>query len=184
MHPFITQNKDEFKAVIEHLKKELRQLRTGQANPSLVEDIPVSAYDSTMEIKGLASINTIDTKTLVIDPWDKGLIQNIEKAIRDADIGVSPVVDGNVIRIVLPQMTEENRKKLVKVMREKLEEAKVGIRKVRESLRDTVLRQEKNKEISEDEKYKLFDEIDKITKEFTSEVEEIGQNKEKEIMTI
>lgn len=184
MHPFITQKKTEFDAVIDHLKKELSTLRTGQASPSLVEDIPVSAYGSTMEIKGLASISTQDSKTILIDPWDKGLLQSIEKAIRDADIGISPVVDGHVIRIVLPQMTEENRTKLVKVVKEKLEDAHVGIKKVREALREEVMKREKDKELSEDEKFKLFDEIDKITKEFNATVEDVGAKKETEIMTI
>ena len=184
MHPFIIQRKPEYEAVIDHLKKELSTLRTGQASPSLVEDIPVSAYDSTMEIKGLASIQTQDTKTLIIDPWDKGLIQAIEKAIRDADIGVSPVVDGAVIRIIMPQMTEENRVKLVKLAKEKLEEARIVIRKVRENARDSVIKIEKDSEISEDEKYKIFDEIEKVTKEFTQKIEDIGKTKEEEIMKI
>jgi len=184
MHPFLTEKKSEFQGVIDHLKKGLTQLRTGQASPSLVEDIPVSAYDSTMEIKGLASISTQDSKTLIIDPWDKGLLQAIEKAVRDADIGISPVADGGIIRIMMPQMTEENRVKLVKVMKERLEEARVGLRSVREHLRDAVMKMEKEKDLSEDEKFKLLDEVDKLTKEFTTEVENIGKKKEDEIMTI
>lgn len=184
MHPLINEKQADYEAVIDHLKKELATLRTGQASPALVEDIPVSAYDSTMEIKGLASISTQDTKTIIIDPWDKGLLQAIEKGIRDADIGISPVVDGTVIRIVLPMMTEENRVKLVKVVKEKLEEARVGLRKVREAIREDVIKQEKEKEISEDEKFKLFDEVEKSTKEFMAKVEELGEKKEHEIMTI
>lgn len=159
-------------------------LRTGQASPSIVEEVSVSAYDSIMELKGLASITTLDTKTLIVDPWDKGLIQNIEKGIRDADLGISPVVDGNIIRIVMPLMTEENRIKLVKIVKDKLEDAQIGIRKVRESVRDSVMKQEKSKEISEDEKFKMYDEADKLTKEFSGKIDEIGKRKESEIMTI
>jgi len=120
----------------------------------------------------------------VIDPWDKGLIKNIEKGIRDAGVGLSPVVDGTVIRIMMPPMTEDNRKSMVKKMKEYLEDARIRNRQVREEAREQVLKMEKEKEISEDDKFKLFDEIDKMTKEYNDSVESIGKNKEEEIMTI
>jgi len=160
------------------------QLRTGRATPALVEDIPVSAYDAVMEIKGLASISVPDAKTLIIDPWDKALTQNIEKGIRNAGIGLSPVVDGTVIRIMMPPMTEDNRKQMVKRMKEMLEDAKVRIRSVREDVRGDVIAQEKAKDISEDEKFKLIDSIDEMTSSFTENVVSIGQSKEQEIMTV
>lgn len=184
MHIVLNQKKPAFDATIEHLHKELGALRTGRATPALVEDISVNAYDATMEIKGLASIQTQDSKTLVIDPWDKGLIKNIEKGIRDAGVGLSPVVDGTVIRIMMPPMTEDNRKSMVKKMKEYLEDARIRNRQVREEAREQVLKMEKEKEISEDDKFKLFDEIDKMTKEYNDSVESIGKNKEEEIMTI
>ena len=184
MHTLLVEKKPEFQAAVEHFQKELASLRTGRATPMLIEDIKVSAYDSPMEIKGLASISVQDSKTLIVDPWDKSLLQAIEKAIRDEDIGISPAVDGTVIRIVLPMMTEENRKRLVKQMKEKVEETKVRIRGVRESMRDQINQMEKEKEISEDEKFKMFDELDKLTKETTTQVEEAGAKKEVEIMTV
>ena len=184
MHPLLSQQKPAFESAIDHLQKELSSLRTGRATPALVEDIPVSAYDSTMEIKGLASLTVQDAKTLVIDPWDKALLPSIEKGIRDAGIGLSPVVDGEIIRIMVPPMTEENRKQMVKVAKEKLEDARIRVRGVREGLRETIQKQEKEKEISEDEKFKLLDELDKLTKEFTDQVGQIGAQKEEEIMTV
>ncbi len=184
MHQLLSGKKPEFQAAIDHLHKELGALRTGRATPALVEDIPVSAYDSMMEIKGLASISAQDAKTLVIDPWDKGLIRNIEKGIRDAGVGLSPVVDGSTIRIMMPPMTEDNRIAMVKKMKEYLEEAKIRIRGVREDVREGVISMEKEKEISEDEKYKLFDEIENLTREFTLEIESVGKRKEEEIMTV
>lgn len=184
MHPILTQKKPSYAAAIDQLHKELSQLRTGRATPALVEDVPVSAYDSTMEVKGLASISALDAKTLIIDPWDKGLIQNIEKGIRDANLGISPVVDGEVIRIIMPPMTEENRKQMVKRMKEMVEDARIRIRGVREELRDEVNKQEKAKDISEDEKFKLFDEIDKMTKEYNDEIGSIAKAKEEEIMKV
>lgn len=184
MHAVLTQKKPAYEASLDHLKKELSSLRTGRATPALVEDIPVSAYDGTMEIKGLASIMAQDAKTLIVDPWDKALLQNIEKGIRDAGIGISPVVDGTVIRMVMPPMTEDNRKDMVKKMKEFLEEARIRIRQVREDARDQVNKMEKEKEISEDEKFKLFDEIDKMTKEYNEQIDVVGKKKEEEIMTI
>lgn len=184
MHALLNQKKPVFESVIDHLQKELAGLRTGRATPALVEDISVSAYDALMEIKGLASIQTQDAKTLIIDPWDKSLLRNIEKGIRDAGVGLSPVVDGTVIRIVMPSMTQENRKTMVKKMKEHLEDTRIALRQVREETRDAAGKMEKDKQISEDEKFKLLDEIDKMTKEFTELVEEIGTKKENEIMTV
>ncbi len=180
MHPFVQEKKSEFQAAIDHLQTELASLRTGRATPQLVENIRVEAYGSAMELKSMASINVQDAKTIVIEPWDKSLLQAIEKAIRDADIGISPAVDGQIVRINLPQMTEETRKKLVKIMREKCEEARIALRGVREDARDAV----KKQEIGEDEKFKMLDELDQATKDYTSLVEEIGEKKEEEIMTV
>ncbi len=184
MHAVIEEQRPKFAKAVEYLQGELSSIRTGRATPALVEDLMVEAYGAQTPIKGLASINVPDSKTLVIDPWDKGVIKDIEKAVRDADLGISPAVDSNVIRLVMPEMTEENRKEMVKKMKEKLEEARVSIRAAREEVRSKVTQMEKDKEISEDEKYKLQEEIDKTTKEYTDQVEEIGKAKEQEIMTI
>lgn len=184
MHSLLNQKKPVFESVIDHLQKELGGLRTGRATPALVEDIAVSAYDAMMEIKGLASIQTQDAKTLVIDPWDKSLLKNIEKGIRDAGVGLSPVVDGTVIRIAMPLMTEENRRAMVKKMKEHLEDARIALRQVREDARDAATKMEKEKHVSEDEKFKLLDEIDKMTKEFNGRIDAVGEKKEEEIMTV
>ena len=184
MHAYLNSKKPEFQITIEHLQKELGSLRTGRATPALVEDIKVSAYGSIMEIRGLASLNVPDSKTVVIDPWDKSLIQNIEKGIRDAGVGLSPVVDGNVLRIMVPQMTEENRKQIVKIMKEKLEEARIRTRGIREEIREEIMRKEKEKEFSEDEKFKLFDELEKLTKDYNEQITQMGDNKEQEIMSV
>jgi ribosome recycling factor len=184
MHPLLSEKKGAFDAAITHLQKELSSLRTGRANPSLVESIPVSAYGSVMEVKAVASISVPDARTIIIDPWDKSLVQAVEKAIRDADIGLSPAVDGGVVRLNIPSMTEETRKKLVKVLHERLEECRVGIRQIREKAREETLRMEKEKRLGEDEKFKMLDELDKMTKDFTARAEEVGAKKEKEIMTV
>ena len=131
MHVILTDKKPIFDSAVEHLQKELGALRTGRATPALVEDIVVNAYDTMMEIKGLASIQTSDARTLVIEPWDKSLTKNIEKAIRDAGTGLNPLVDGTSIRIIMSSMTEDNRKQMVKKMKEIIEEAKIAVRQIR-----------------------------------------------------
>lgn len=184
MHPFLTERKPAFDAVMDHLSKELGALRTGRASPAMVEDIKVMAYDALMDLKSVASIAVPDARSLAIQPWDKSLVQAIEKAIRDANIGLNPSVDGDTIRLTMPQMTEESRKKLAKMMKEKLEDARVSLRRVREEAREVISKREKEKAIAEDEKYKVFEELDKVTKEYVQRVEDAGAKKEEEIMTI
>lgn len=184
MHPFLSQKKSLFDGHIDRLAKELSGLRTGRASPALVEQVKVSAYDSMMELNALASITVQDARTLLIQPWDKGLAQAIEKAIRESGLGLNPSADGGAIRITLPQMTEENRKELVKTMKEKVEEAKVGLRRSREEVRASVIAMEKEKQMSEDEKFKLLDELDKLVKDVAQKMDEIAGKKEAEIMTV
>jgi ribosome recycling factor len=184
MANFINEHEGEFKKAIEHFKGEITSLRTGRATPALVEDIQVEAYDGKMEIKGLASINVPDPKTITIDPWDKSLLQNIEKAINDSDVGISPVVDGTLIRLSLPPMTEENRKEKVKVLKQKAEQARISVRGIREKVRDAIIKAEEDKEISEDDKFKMQEELDKFVADQNKEIENITTEKEKEIMTI
>ena len=184
MSVMLTQYKPEFEAVIEHMRGELVQMRTGRATPAIVEDLMVEAYGAPMTIKGTASVNVADAKTLVIEPWDKGLLKAIEKAIQESNIGINPVVDGKVVRLVMPPMTEESRKQLVKVMKEKLEQARVSLRGVREKAREEVVGMEKEKEIGEDEKFRLLEELEKMVKDSNEKVKEIGEKKEEEINVV
>jgi ribosome recycling factor len=184
MHPFLSQQQSPFQAALEHLHKEFGALRTGRATPALVENVKISAYDSVMELKSVASINVQDAKTILVEPWDKSLIQAIEKGIRDADLGVSPVVDKQTVRVTLPSMTEENRKQLVKIVKEKSEEARIAVRGARENVREAVLKMEKDKAIGEDDKFKMLDELDQLTRDFNQKIEDLAQKKEVEIMTV
>lgn len=184
MHPTIQSKKQEFQAPVDYLQKELSSLRTGRANPAVLEDIAVPAYDSTMELKAVASITVQDPTTMLVTPWDKTLLQAVEKAIRDADIGLNPAVEGEAIRISIPPMTEETRMKIVKKSKEMVEEAKVAVRKLREKVREDVIKMEKDKEMGEDEKFKALEELDSLTKEYTAKVDELGTKKENEIMTV
>lgn len=184
MASIIKEHQAEFQKATDHFKTEIGTLRTGRATPALVEDIPVEAYDQKMELKGLASISAPDPKTIVIDPWDKNIIKSIEKAITEADIGVSPVVDGTVVRLNMPPMTEENRKDMVKILKQRAEQAHIAVRGVREKIRDLVIKSEENKEIGEDERFRLLEELDKEVVEINKQIDQISDEKEKEIMTI
>jgi ribosome recycling factor len=180
----INDYKDNFVKSIEYLKHDITSLRTGRATPALVEDIMVEAYGTKQPLKATASISVQDAKTIAVEPWDKGLMQAIEKAISSSDIGINPVNDGKLIRLNLPELSKDRRQDLIKVLHKKLEEARVAIRKIREEIREGIQRQEKDKVISEDERYSLQDELEKLVKEYNEKIKVIGEEKEKEINTI
>jgi ribosome recycling factor len=176
--------KPQFAQVIEHLEKELHNLRSGRANASMVEDLPVEVYGSMMELKGVASISVPDAKTIQIEPWDKNNVKDIEKAIQASSLGLNPNVSGTTIRLVMPPMTEENRKALVKVLGQKAEQARISLRNVREEVREQISSDEKEKMIGEDEKFRMFEQLDKVVADYNAQVERISNEKEEEIMTI
>ena len=177
----VERNKEEFEKAIEHLKSEIVTLRTGRATPALVEDVTVVAYETKQPLKAVASISVTDAKTLTIDPWDKTLIPVVEAALSGSQLGFNPVNDGKVIRLPLPELTQERRQELIKILHQKLEHARITIRQIREDVRKEIEQAEKNKDIGEDERYKMQDELDKVVKEYNDIVKEMGENKEKEV---
>lgn len=176
--------KPDFENVLAHLARELHAIRSGRANSSLIEHINVEAYGSMMDIKSLASISIPDAKTIQIEPWDKTVIKEIEKALIAANLGMSPSVAGTVIRLALPPMTEENRRDTVKIVHQKGEHARIGIRNVRESVRETILKNEKDKIISEDERFRLLDLLETHIAELNQKIDASVKKKEEEILTI
>ncbi len=176
--------KEEVDAALAHLKTELASIRTGRANPMLVEDISVVAYDMKQPMKNVATITTPDPKTIMIAPWDKGVLGEIEKAITSAKIGLNPVNDGNVVRVPIPALTEETRKELVKTVKQRLENVRIRIRKSRDDVRGKISAQEKSGEITEDQKFADQAKLDDIVKEANATIETMGKEKEKEIMTV
>lgn len=183
MH-IVTEHKEQSEKVVDHLKQDISVLRTGRATPAIVEDIVVEAYGSRQPLKSVASISVADAKTLNIEPWDKSLMQAVEIGLRNSSLGISPVNDGKLIRLPLPTLTTERRAELIKVLHQKLEAAKIQLRKVREDSRSAIEKMEKNKEMGEDEKFKFFDEIEKSVKEYNDKIKMVGEDKEKEINTI
>jgi ribosome recycling factor len=184
MNPILLTGKDEFQLIMEHLKKELSGIRTGRANSAVVENIMIDAYGSQMPVKGVASIGVPDSRTITIEAWDKSLLKEIEKGIRDAGVGLNPTNEGTLLRISMPQMTEETRRQLTKVVGEKSEEAREKIRGTREDVKSLIISAMNDGDVTEDERYHLQDELEAMVGGFNDQIKELADDKEKEMMTI
>lgn len=181
---YISQYSSEFEKSIDFLKKDISSLRTGRATTSLVEDISIEAYGIRQPLKAVGTIAVPDPKTVTVSPWDKSMLANIEKGIRDSSLGINPVNNGVQIILAMPALTSERRAELIKVLHQKLENAKITIRKTREDVRDMIIAAEKDKEISEDDKFKSLEELDKMVKDYNEKIKAVGEEKEKEINNI
>lgn len=166
------------------LKRDLSTLRAGRATPSLLDKITVDYYGTPTPINQLANVSVPEPRLLVIQPWDKKAVADVERAIMKSDLGLTPNSDGNVIRLAIPQLTEERRKDLVKISKKKAEEGRVAIRNIRRDANEDLKKKEKSSEITEDELHKSQDEIQKMTDRFIEEVEKVLNVKEKEIMEV
>jgi ribosome recycling factor len=184
MHQTILDNKEQFDKTIEFLKSDVNTLRTGRISPSIVEKIKVEAYGTVSELLQLASISSPEPQTIAIKPWDKGVLKDIERALQISDLNINPVMDSDLIRLNFPPLTEERRKDLVKVLHKKLEEGRIILRGQREKIKDEVMALEKDKQMSEDEKFQALKDLDNMTKEYNDKIKELGDKKEQEIMTI
>ncbi len=176
--------KDRMGKSIESLKREYSRLRTGRASISLLDGIRVSYYDTPTPLNQMASLAVPEPRLIVIQPWDKTAIEDIEKAILKSELGLTPINDGKVIRISIPPLTEERRKELVKVARKMSEENKVAIRNIRRDANEMLKDLKKEKEITEDDLYRSQEEVQKATDQFISQVDELCAAKEKEILEI
>ncbi len=177
-------SEDRMKKAIEHLTKELASLRAGRANPGMLDKIMVDYYGEPTPLNQLANITVPEARLLVIQPWDKHSIADIEKAIMKSDLGINPSNDGNVIRLAIPQLTEERRKDLVKLVKKRGEEAKVAVRNIRREANDMIKQAEKEKLVSEDEEKKGNEDIQKITDKGVKEIDAILYAKEKDVMEV
>jgi ribosome recycling factor len=173
-----------FDKSIDVFKDELKKMRTGRATVALIEDIKVDYYNNLTPLKQVATLTTPDATTILVNPWDKGLIKNIEKAIVSSGLGFGVSTDGNVVRVTIPPLTEERKKEIVKLLHSKAEEAKVAIRNVRHKYLEEVRDAKKEAHVSEDLEKKYEQEIDKITHEYLDKIEKLMKEKEKEIMEV
>lgn len=166
------------------LHHNLGAIRTGRANPAMVEDIQVEAYGSTMPLNQLANISVPESRMLVIQPWDKGSIKSIEKAIMTSDLGITPNSDGIVIRLAIPTLTEERRKQMVKQGHGMVEDAKISVRNIRRDAMQSLKALMTDKEISEDDERRAQEHLETLTKKFVDRSDEIGKAKEAEVLEV
>jgi ribosome recycling factor len=166
------------------LKKELASMKAGRANPTILDRVEVEYYGSMVPISQVGNISAPEPRIILIQPWEKSSLKTIEKAILKSDLGLTPSNDGTVIRLIIPELTEETRKNLVKNVKKAGEEAKVAVRSIRRDSNDKIKALKKNSEISEDDMKKAEDDIQKKTDNFIKEIDKIIESKEKEIMSV
>jgi ribosome recycling factor len=180
----MTDLKDRMDKSVEALKGQLASFRTGRANPDLLSRIMVSCYGSMVPLKQLANITVPDNRVLQISVFDKTMVKDVDKAIQLSDLGMNPSIDGSTLRLRLPELTEDRRKDLVKQVKKVLEEAKISLRNIRRDAVDDLKKQEKAKELPEDESKRLQEDIQKLTDKYITTLESLVKDKETEIMTL
>lgn len=184
INDLMNEAEERMKKTVEVLRKELAAVRAGRANPAMLEKVMVDYYGTPTPVNQLANISVPEPRLLVIQPWDKSSIQTIEKAILKSDLGLTPASDGTVIRLVIPQLTEERRTQLVKTVRKKAEESRVAIRNIRRDINEAIKKIEKEKTVSEDEAKKGQEKVQRLTDKYIKDVDEVLEKKEKEIMEV
>ena len=184
MNEVILESSDKMEKSVEAFKNELAKIRTGRASLSILDGIFVDAYGSSMPLNQVGTITIPESRLIVIQPWDPQMLPAIEKAIQKSGIGLNPMGDGKVIRLNIPQLTEERRKELVKSVKKISEEFRVAIRNIRRDAIETLKKQKKDKEISEDELFKFQDEAQIETDLYIKEIDEVTAHKEKEVMEV
>lgn len=172
------------RASVEGLKKELATLRTGHASPALVEHIKVDYAGVPTPLNQIASISVPEARLIVIQPWDRNSVPNIEKAILKSDLGLNPATSGNLIRITIPQLSEERRQELIRVVRKRAEERRIAVRNLRHEAVNEVKELEKAKEISQDELKRALNQLQKLTDAFILDIDRIGKDKEAELLEV
>jgi ribosome recycling factor len=175
---------DRMKKAVGALKRELATIRTGRAQPSLVDHVRVDYYGTPTPLNQLATVSAPEARLLTIQPWDRQSLGTIEKAIQKSDLGLNPTNDGQIIRLVIPQLTEERRKELVKLVHRRVEEGRVAVRNVRRDCLEQLRRLEKEKEISEDDDRRAQERLQKLTDQFVKDIDGLGHEKEEELLEV
>jgi ribosome recycling factor len=169
---------------LDAVRREFATVRTGKATPALLDTVRVDAYGAKMPLNQVATVHTPEPSLLVVQPFDKTLLQDVERAIQSADLGLNPANDGNIIRIPIPPLNEERRREYVKLLHKLAEDGKVSIRHARHSARDDIQKRMKEHEIGEDHGHRQLEEVEKITHEYTDRIDEMLKAKEAEVMAI
>ncbi|MFA5184287.1 MAG: ribosome recycling factor [Patescibacteria group bacterium] len=184
MNQYLQDKQSEFSNALDFFKKEIAALRTGRANPAVLDAIQVEAYGVLNPLNAVGNIAVSDARSIVIAPWDKGVIKSIEKAIVEANLGLGVVNEGDKIRLTVPPLTEENRKELVKKLNEKMEKVRIILRGARDNVKNAVEKAFADKEMSEDDKFRFIKELDEFSAKKNEELKDIRDRKEKDIMEI
>lgn len=169
---------------LDALKNDLGKVRTGRAHTGLLDHVQVDYYGSLVPIAQVANVNLVDARTIGVQPWEKTMVGKVEKAIREADLGLNPATQGDLIRVPMPMLTEERRKELIKVVRHEGENAKVAVRNLRRDANNTLKEALKKKEVSEDDERRAQDEIQKLTDRYVADVDKMLAEKEKDLMAV
>jgi len=180
----LAQAEEKMKRVVDHLKSEFNTIRTGRASPAILGAVKVQYYGSDLPVNQVGSISIPEPRLIVITPWDKSVLPEVEKAILKADIGITPQNDGSVIRLPIPQLTEERRKDIIKNLSKLSENHKILLRNDRRDMIEQVKKKFDEKKITEDDKFKLQDELQKLTESYIKKIDEVQLHKEKEVMEI
>ncbi len=183
-HEIIKDTEKRMQKSVEAIREELAKIRTGKASPSMLDPVRVEAYGSSMPLNQVATISTPDPRLIVIQPWDKSLIDAIEKGILKADLGLNPSNDGTVIRVPIPPLNEERRQEYVRICRKITEDGRIAVRNIRRNANEHIKKLEKNHEISEDESHRLQDQVQEITDKYIKQLDQILKHKEEEIMEV
>jgi ribosome recycling factor len=184
MNQFLQNKQNEFAGALDFFKKEVSTLRTGRANPAVLDSVQVEAYGVMNPVNAVGNIAVSDARSIVIVPWDKTVSKAIEKAIIDAGLGMGVTNEGDKIRLTVPALTEENRKALVKTLNEKMEKTRIILRQVRDSVKSAIEKAYGDKEFSEDDKFRFMKELDEFSAKKNDELKDIRDRKEKDIMEI
>lgn len=184
MNQYLSAKNSEFVAAVDFFKKDISTLRTGRANPAMLEGVSVEAYGAHTPINGVANISVADAKSLTVTPWDKNIMKDLEKALVEANLGMGIVNEGEKVRLTIPPMNEENRKDLVKKTNEKMEKAKISLRQLRDEVKGAIEDAAADKAFSEDDKFRFMKELDEATTKFSDQLKELRDKKEADIMEV
>ncbi len=184
MENLLNETRSKMDKAVDHLGREFKKVRTGRANPSMLDSVMVDYYGNPTPVNQVGNVTVPEPQMIVITPWEKNILSEIERAIQKADLGITPQNDGNVVRLPIPPLTEERRKDLVKQVKKMTEESKVGIRAARKDANDALKQMLKDKEISEDDEKKQLVKVQELTDVVNKKVDELTDEKEKELMEV
>ena len=185
MSQILSELKEKLQKTLEHFQAQLATVRSGRAAPAMVEDLEVEAYEgTTLTLKELATITSPEPTMLLVQPWDASVVEKIAKALQNSELDLNPAVEGNVIRVPVPPLSEERRRELVKIVNQRLEEARQSIRNIRRNIMDQIERQKEDSEISEDDFFRLKKQIQEEVEKVNEEIKDLGDRKESELMRV